>query len=121
VESDEKTGKARQTLRIEKPGRHILRATGTDRFGNEVSGSHVVMISGDDDRIRLRILAEQQHYNVGDTASVQLHWREKPALALVTFEGASILGYRLVELKEGSNKLDLPLDSKLAPNFELAV
>ena len=78
-------------------------------------------VSGDDDRIRLRILAEKHAYRVGDTAKVQLHWREDPALALVTFEGARVLGYRLVELKKGSNTLTLPMDAKLAPNFVLSV
>ncbi len=52
---------------------------------------------------------------------MQLHWREAPALALVTYEGAKVLGYRLVELKTGANPLDLPLGAELAPNFELAV
>ncbi|MBI3866371.1 MAG: hypothetical protein HY290_31210, partial [Planctomycetia bacterium] len=36
-------------------------------------------------------------------------------------EGAEVLGYRLVELKTGTNSLDLPLEEKLAPNFELSV
>jgi uncharacterized protein YfaS (alpha-2-macroglobulin family)/outer membrane protein assembly factor BamD (BamD/ComL family) len=121
VKSDEKTGEVRQTLRIDKSGRYIVRATATDRFGNRVSGQKTVIISGDDDTIRLRILAEKHHYQLGDTAKVQLHWREDPALALVTFEGAKILGYRLVQLKTGANPLEIPLESRLAPNFRLSV
>ncbi|MBW3541344.1 MAG: outer membrane protein assembly factor BamD [Planctomycetes bacterium] len=117
----DKDGTARHTLRLDESGRYRLRATGTDRFGNPVSGAHVVYISGEDDAIRLRILAEKHHYEVGDTAKVQLHWREKPALALVAYEGAQVLGYRLVELKEGANPLEIPLEAKLAPNFRLAV
>ena len=42
-------------------------------------------------------------------ATVRVHWREEPALALVTYQGAKVLGYRLVELKQGENKLDLPM------------
>ena len=80
-----------------------------------------MIISGDDDSIRLRILAQKQHYDLGDTARVRLHWREDPALALVTYEGARILGYQLVQLKKGANPLQIPLDSRLAPNFRLAV
>jgi hypothetical protein len=81
----------------------------------------LIKISGDDDAVRLRILADKHHHQVGDTANVQLHWRDKPALALVTYEGATILGYRLVELKTGANPLDIPMESKLAPNFVLSV
>ena len=71
--------------------------------------------------MRLRILADQHTYKVGDTAAVQLHWRDAPALALVTYQGARVLDYRLVELKTGVNKLEIPMTASLSPNFELAV
>ncbi|MAG92463.1 MAG: hypothetical protein CMJ48_01750, partial [Planctomycetaceae bacterium] len=121
VASDKEQGEARKTLKIENSGRYVLRATGVDQFGNRVSGQKMIIISGDDDDIRLRVLAEKHHYSLGDTAQVQLHWRDAPALALVTYEGATILGHRLVELKTGANPLQIPLDSQLAPNFRLAV
>jgi uncharacterized protein YfaS (alpha-2-macroglobulin family) len=85
AKSEEKTGKAQQTVRIEKAGRYLLRATGTDRFGNPVSGAAPLLISGTDDKVRLRILADKHHYKVGETGKVQLHWREKPALALIEY------------------------------------
>lgn len=121
VKTDKKTGEARQTLRIDKAGYYRVRATGTDRFQNPVSGSRMVRISGDDDAVRLRILSDKHQYKVGDDAKVQLHWREDPALALVTYEGAKVLGYRLVTLKKGSNPLTIPLAAHLAPNFVLSV
>jgi alpha-2-macroglobulin len=121
LKSDEKTGQARQTVRIEKAGRYVLRATGIDRFENPVSGAMSLIISGEEDKVRLRILADKHHFKVGDVGNVQIHWREKPALALVTYEGAEVLGYKLVELKPGSNPFELPLAEKLAPNFDLAV
>ncbi|MDA1163737.1 MAG: tetratricopeptide repeat protein [Planctomycetota bacterium] len=121
IASNKETGEATRTLRIDEPGNYTIRATGTDQFGNRLSGSHGVSISGDDDRIRLRLLADRHQYTVGDTVDVSLHWREGPALALVTYEGASILGYQLVSLKQGANKLTVPMDSKLAPNFNLSV
>ena len=43
------------------------------------------------------------------------------ALALVTYEGASILGYKLVELKTGANPFDFAVEPRLGPNFVLAV
>ncbi|MBS0264090.1 MAG: tetratricopeptide repeat protein [Planctomycetes bacterium] len=119
--SDAAAGQYRQTVRIEQPGRYLLRATGTDRFGNPVSGTTTIVVSGDDDRVRLRILADKHHFKVGETGRIQLHWRNAPALALVTFEGAEVLAYRLVKLQTGANALELPIDEKLAPNFDLAV
>lgn len=121
LKSDEKSGEGRHTVRLDKPGRYILRATGTDRFGHTVSGSHTLYVSGEDDEIRLRVLADQHAYKAGDKGKVQLHWREEPALALVTFEGATVLGYQLIELKKGANPLDLDFAEHLAPNFQLSV
>ena len=119
--TDEKLGRARVTLRLEKGGRYALRIQGTDRFENPISATHAVQVSDESDRVRLRILADRHTFKVGDTTTVQLHWREAPALALVTFQGAKVLDYQLVALKEGANELEIPFDAKLAPNFELAV
>ena len=114
-------GKARQTLKLAKGGVYFLRAEATDRFKNPISGQAAVQISGEDDLVRLRILADKHTYKVGDKAAVELFWREAPALALVTYQGARVLDYRLVELKTGANKLEIPMTAALAPNFELSV
>ena len=58
---------------------------------------------------------------MGDTGKVVLHWREAPALALVTFQGARVLDYKLVELKNGTNEISIPMVANLAPNFDLSV
>ncbi len=114
-------GSARVTLKLEKGGRYTLRAEGTDRFKSVVSGQGLVQVSDEEDLVRLRILADRHTFKVGDTAKVQLLWREEPALALVTFQGAKVLEYRLVQLTKGNNSFDIPMTAKLAPNFELAV
>ena len=119
--TDEKSGEARVTLKLPKGAHYILRVEGIDRFKNPITGQHHVQISGDDDRVRLRILAERHTYKAGDEAKITLHWREKPALALVTFQGAKVLDYRLVELKTGANELPIEMAADLAPNFELGV
>ena len=49
-----------------------------DQFENAVSGQNGVVISGDEDTVRLRILADKHSYNVGDRAKVKLHWRALP-------------------------------------------
>lgn len=121
LSTDADKGTARTTLKLEKGGRYILRVEGTDRFGNPISGQDVVQISDDKDQVRLRILADRHTFKAGDTAKVQLHWREPPALALVTFQGARVLGYQLVSLQTGPNELAIPMTAKLAPNFELSV
>lgn len=120
IETD-KEGNARQTLKLDAGGQYILRAEGTDRFENPIYGAAQVQLSDDKDTVRLRLLADKHTFKVGDVAKVNLHWREAPALALVTFQGARVLDYKLVTLKTGDNPLELPMTAPLAPNFELAV
>lgn len=119
VQTTVEDGIARHTLTLEEGGRYHLRAEGQDRWGNPVSGYLSVLVSDDEDRVRLRILADRHTYKVGDDAAVTLHWREKPALALITFQADRVLDYRLVQLKTGANKLPVAMTSQLAPNFEL--
>jgi len=121
IETAEADGSARQTLKLDGGGSYVLRVEGTDRFDNPISGQYVVRVSDDEDQVRLRILADAHTFKVGDTAAVKLHWREDPALALVTFQGARVLDYQLLELKKGPNSLEIPMTAALAPNFELAV
>ncbi len=121
VNTDAQFGEARQTLTLDEGGAYLIRATGVDQFGNNVSGEHSLRISGDKDSTRLRILADRHSFDVGEQAEINLHWREQPALALVTFEGATILGYRLVELQQGDNPLQLPMEGDFAPNLFLSV
>ncbi|HJS07912.1 MAG TPA: MG2 domain-containing protein, partial [Pirellulales bacterium] len=119
--TDAKDGVARHTLKLAEGATYILRAEGADRFENVITGQHAVQISDDDDTVRLRILADKHLYKAGDTAKVQIHWREEPALALVTYQGAKVLDYKLVQLNQGMNVLEVPMAVKLAPNFELSV
>ena len=86
--SDEKDGTIRQTIQLADGGRYILRAEATDQFKNPISAAAAIQLSDDKDTVRLRLLADAHTFKVGDTAKVNLHWREKPALALVTYQGA---------------------------------
>ena len=73
-------------------------------------------------KVRLRILADKHRLQSRrDTGAIAVHWREQPALALVTFQGVRVLDYRLVELTTGVNPLSIPITAQLAPNFELSV
>ncbi|MCC9609742.1 tetratricopeptide repeat protein [Blastopirellula sp. JC732] len=121
VKSDEKTGVIRKTLQLPDGGDYRVRLEGTDRFDNVVSGEVAVKISGEEDKIRLRILADHHTLKAGEKATVKVHWRERPALALLTLEGAKILEYRLIQLKKGDNEIEIDVASKLAPNFQMSL
>ena len=115
------TGKGRVTLRLEKGG-HVRAAGGRDRSLQEpVTGQHMVQVSDDQDTVRLRILADQHTYKVGDTG------RGAAALARRAGPGPGHVPRRAgagLSAREPANRRERPADpddGELAPNFELSV
>ncbi len=115
--TDKGDGTVRQTIKLAKGGTYIVRAEGTDRFENVISGQTAVQVSDDDDTVRLRILAEKHSYKVGDNAEIEVHWREAPALALVTYQGARVLDYKLVRIEHRFEQADGADDGKAGAEF----
>ena len=97
-------------------GDHVLRATTTDRFGNPIRVERTFFVSGDGDRVKLRILAEQTEASVGDALDLELVNRAGEGLALVTIEGETILSHRLVELAAGRTPLPFEALPEHFPN-----
>lgn len=122
VRTDPESGRATVTLRLEKGGRYILRAAGNDRFGQAVTGSSEIAVSDAEDQTKLRLFSEASTLQVGSREQVRLHARVADhTLALVTFEGETILRYRIIRLDEGFNNIDVEVGHDLFPNFRLAV
>ena len=114
-------GRARLTVQPERGGSYILRVEGRDRFGNRVAAETAVFVSGEEDEQKLRIVAERQDYEVGETAEVVVVNRARPGLALLSFEAENVLEHRLVRLDSGATTLRFPLEHAHFPNFVLAV
>jgi len=121
IKTDEKTGRATVSLKLEKGGDYILRAAGPDRFGQTVTGEGRVKVSDDEDRIKLRFFAEQSTLQVGGKANVRLHSRLAPSLALLTYEGEEIISYQVTQVEKGYNKLAFEVGHEHFPNFRMAV
>jgi uncharacterized protein YfaS (alpha-2-macroglobulin family)/TolA-binding protein len=114
-------GVASATLTLARGGDYVLRAEGSDRFGNPVIASDTLVVSGEDDDVRLRVLTDDLALELGEDVTVQLHDRTGGGLALVTFEGELILDYRVVRLGQGAHAPRFEVTSRHAPNFALAV
>ncbi len=54
LKSEANSGEGRQTISLNDGGQFIVRATGVDQFGNQVSGQTRVQVSGEEDATRLR-------------------------------------------------------------------
>jgi len=114
-------GKAVVSVTLDKGGRYVLRARGTDRFGHAVVSARDVWISSDDDSVKLRLLADHDEFKAGEEPKVRVHSRAERGLALVTYEGERVYRYELVDLAAGESSLTVKMTDDLAPNFVLAV
>ncbi len=121
IKTDPATGQATLALRLDKGGRYRLRTTGADRFGQTVTHQCQVEVSDATDATKLRLFAEAATLKVGKDTAVRLHSRLERGLALVTFEGETILRYRIIELKKNFNPINVQVGHDLFPNFRLAV
>lgn len=117
---------------LKEGGTYILRAEGKDASGNPVISEYGIIISGNDDDVRLRLFAESDVVKAGANASIRVLWRgakenEKNSsvgterLALVTYEADRILGKQLVRLAPGESTISVPVQTRLAPLFRLSV
>ena len=121
AKTDPATGKATVPLKLDKGGMYRLRVSGTDRFGQTITHQAAVEISDATDATKLRLFADTSVLKVGADTVVRLHSRLEKGLALVTFEGETLLSHRIVQLKKDTNEIAVQVGHDLFPNFRLAV
>jgi alpha-2-macroglobulin len=120
--TDPKTGRGTLTLKVddERGGRYVVRAAGTDRFGNPVVADRPLTISGKEDATRLRLLSDRTTFKVGEPATVTLLSRAGAGPALLTWEADRILSYKVVPTREGENPVTWDVAGDQFPNFTLS-
>ena len=121
VTTDTKTGLATVRLELAKGGRYILRATGEDRFKQVVTREGGVTVSDAEDATKLRFFAATDTLKVGGKATVRLHSRVEAKLALLTYEGETILAHKVLPIKAGYNDVEIAVGHEHFPNFRVAV
>jgi TolA-binding protein len=121
VKTDSTNGEATVSLKLEQGGTYRLRTTGTDRFGQTITTQATVEISDASDATKLRLFADSATLKVGNDTAVRLHSRLDKGLALVTFEGETVIRHRIIELKKDYNEVPVQVGHDLFPNFRLAV
>ncbi len=87
--TDKKTGKGEVRLKVEddEGGSYVIRAAGTDRFGNPVIAERLLTISGKKDETKLRILTDRTTFKVGEAAEVRVVNRGPAGTALADLGG----------------------------------
>ncbi len=118
--TDAATGRSTVSLKLEKGGIYRMRVTGTDRFGQVITQETSLEVSDDADANKLRLFADKASLKVGEDAKVRLHSRLEKGLALLTYEGETILRYQIVDLHKDYNEISFKVGHDLFPNFRLA-
>jgi alpha-2-macroglobulin len=118
--TDAATGKSSLSLKLDKGGIYRIRVAGTDRFGQIINHVTGIEVSDNDDTDKLRIFADQSTLKVGQDAKVRLHSRLDKGLALLTYEGETILHYQILDLRKDYNDIAFKVGHELFPNFRLA-
>ena len=120
VSTDAANGKANLLLKLMNGGDYRIRVTGIDRFGQTVTSECAVQVSGAEDATKLRFFADSATLKVGREAMIRLHSRLDRGLALLTYEGETILRYQILDLKKDYNDIPVTVGHDLFPNFRLA-
>jgi len=107
-------------IALEKGGKYRFRCAAKDRFGNLITADCEAFVSGDSDKVKLRLFSQSVAFDSGETAEIGVHMRCDPNLVLFTCEGEQVFRYRIERLKSGMNKLPVSITENLAPNFTFA-
>ncbi len=102
-------------------GRYVVRARGKDRFGNPVYGEAGFFVSGEKDKVKLRLLTDRERYRVGEKGKVRVVNRAGRHLALFTTEAEDVQDWWAKVLPAGESSFEFAFERKHAPNIRLSV
>jgi alpha-2-macroglobulin len=120
VAVEKETGRGSAVVRLERGGDYRIRAAARDLFGNLITAEQDIFVSGEEDKVKLRMFADKATFDAGTDAPIRVHTRCKPGLALLTCEGERIFHYEVRRLERGDNNLSVRMAPGLAPNFTFA-
>ena len=115
------SGEKRTSFILKKEGNYIFRVKGKDRFGNLVQNLTKLYVSDEKDITKLRIFSSKNHLKVGENLAGKIHSRLAKTIALITYEGETILNYKIMTLKPGANLIQRKMEHKHFPNFQMSV
>jgi alpha-2-macroglobulin len=118
---DKKTGRGSAVVRLDKGGSYRIRTVAKDRFNNMITARRDLFVSGEEDKVKLRVFADDAACDAGGTTKICVHSRAETGLALVTCEGERVFHYEVRDLDKGDNGFPVKITSDLAPNFTFAV
>ena len=122
LRTDEK-GRAEAKFTVPGPGTFRVRWKSVDARKAVVTAAATFDVSGEAEDLAkdARLVAAKRRFVEGDKAEVLLQSPVVGVQALLTFEGEKVLSHRLVDVREKSAVLEIPIEPLYAPNVTLKV
>lgn len=111
-------------------GAYILTLRGTDSKGRKVLTEFDFYASGKewnssfvrkDDSPEMELVADKKKYSVGETATIALNSNLQDAPLLVTVCAEGVFYYQVLDLKNGSALIEIPIKENYLPRIEVCV
>lgn len=116
------------SAKLDEPGEIELIASAQDADGRSAQAAGSIWVTrhgelwfGGEDHDRMDVLAEQKHYEPGETARFQVRMPFRRATALVTVEREDILHAQVQELSGDNPTVELKVDPAWGPNAYVSV
>ena len=122
VASHEIAANARsQQVSLPEPGVYVLKLTGKDKQGNEITTETTLRAAGGADDSKLRLFSATTEVIAGQPFKLRIHSAIAHPNALVTVHAQRFFSHQLVALAAGANWLEIPVSAAQAPNFRVTV
>ncbi|HPG30203.1 MAG TPA: MG2 domain-containing protein, partial [bacterium] len=115
-------GGASENLIISEAGKYIIRISGVDIFGNNISNEIKLNVSEDADYNNFRLASNLKELKEGENHKIELISGIKKSQVLLTFEGEEIIDYILIEPRQKLNSytIDFNVKNEFFPNFTIS-
>ena len=114
-------GEAVQPVTLPQPGTYVLKLSGKDKQGHDITAETTLRAAGGDDDSKLRLLAPEEPLIAGQTLKLRVQSGFAHPNALVTVHAQEFFSHQLVALQAGANMLEIPVIAAHAPNFRITV
>ncbi|MEI6606572.1 MAG: hypothetical protein WCP35_14780 [Verrucomicrobiota bacterium] len=115
------SGETHQTVTLPHAGLYVLKLSGKDRQGHDITAETSLRAAGGDDDSKLRLLSDATDLVAGLPFKLRVQSASAHPYALVTVHAQEFFSHQLVALKAGSNALEIPTAAAYTPNFRVTV
>jgi uncharacterized protein YfaS (alpha-2-macroglobulin family)/tetratricopeptide (TPR) repeat protein len=115
------TGEAVQAVTLPQPGMYVLKLSGKDKQGHDITAETMLRAAGGDDDSKLRLLSDSADLVAGQALKLRVRSDGAHSHALVTVHAQEFFSHQVVALKPGANALEIPTAAAYTPNFRVTV